>query len=104
VIAASDLYLRRVDHPQAHDNYRVILNLDDEVLEIGSIGIQYTTGMNAVWRWGIDTVLPMRSPDRTGEGQDRADCMRQFRAAWMAFAAVEANLAAFLDAKRRARR
>ena len=33
------LYLRKVIHPQAHDNYRVILKLEDGEVEIGSIGI-----------------------------------------------------------------
>jgi len=33
------LYLRKVIHPQAHDNYRVILKLDRGDFEIGSIGI-----------------------------------------------------------------
>jgi len=36
----------------------------------------------------------------TGEGKDRRDCMRQFRAAWDRFAADEANLTEFLNAKR----
>jgi hypothetical protein len=35
-----NLYLRKVVHPQAHDNYRVILRLDGDEFEIGSIGIQ----------------------------------------------------------------
>jgi hypothetical protein len=34
---AMNLYLRKVVHPQAHDNYRVVLNRE---FEIGSIGIQ----------------------------------------------------------------
>jgi hypothetical protein len=51
-----NLYLRKVIHPQAHDNYRVILKLDEREFEIGSIGIQD----GAAWRWGIDTVIPMR--------------------------------------------
>jgi NADH:ubiquinone oxidoreductase subunit D len=41
------LYLRQVIHPQAHDNYRVILELDGSEVEIGSIGIQH----GAAWRW-----------------------------------------------------
>ena len=102
-----DLYLRRIDHPQAHDNYRVILKLTSgrfagDDIEIGSIGIQSTTGTTEVWHWGIDTFLPTRKLD--GEGRDRADCMRQFRTAWTAFAADDANLTAFLAAKRGARR
>jgi hypothetical protein len=35
-----DLYLRRVIHPQAHENYRVVLKRDEGEFEIGSIGIQ----------------------------------------------------------------
>jgi len=33
-----NLYLRKVVHPQAHDNYRVILKCEGEEFEIGSIG------------------------------------------------------------------
>jgi len=36
-----NLYLRKVIHPQAHDNYRVILKLDEGEFEIGSICIQH---------------------------------------------------------------
>ena len=83
-------------HPQAHDNYRVILKLDGDEVEIGSIGIQH----GAAWTWGIDTVIPMRTQETQGEGKDRSDCMRRFRAAWDHFAADEANLLEFLNAKR----
>jgi hypothetical protein len=38
-------------------NYRVILKLDGDDFEIGSIGVQH----EAAWRWGIDTVIPMRA-------------------------------------------
>jgi hypothetical protein len=41
-----DLYLRRVVHPQAHDNYRVILKDDSIEVEIGSIEIQH---FRAAW-------------------------------------------------------
>ena len=61
------LYLRKVVHPQAHENYRVILKLDGSELEIGSIGIQH----GAAWRWGIDTVIPMRVLETQGKGKDR---------------------------------
>ena len=90
------LYLRKVTHPQAHDNYRVILKLDGDEVEIGSIGIQY----GRAWRWGIDTVIPMRTQETQGTGRNRNDCMRQFRAAWDRFAADEGNLIEFLNAKR----
>ena len=92
-----DLYLRKVIHPQAHDNYRVILKLDEGEFEIGSMGIQH----GGVWAWGIDTVIPMRAYEAQGEGRDRRDCMRQFKAAWERFAADEANLVAFMNVKRR---
>jgi hypothetical protein len=42
----------------------------------------------------------MRAHETQGEGSDRRDCMRQFKAAWERFAADEANLVEFLDAKR----
>ena len=48
------LYLRKVIHPPAHDNYRVILKRDGDEFEIGSIGIQH----GAAWTWGIDTRHP----------------------------------------------
>jgi hypothetical protein len=69
--------LRKVIHPQAHDNYRVILKREGDEVEIGSIGIQH----GAAWRWGIDTLIPMRVLETQGKGKDRRDCMRQFRAA-----------------------
>jgi hypothetical protein len=91
-----NLYLRKVVHPQAHDNYRVILKRDGDEVEIGSIGIQD----GAAWAWAIDTVIPMRVLETQGEGSDRRDCMKQFKAAWERFAADEANLVEFLNAKR----
>ena len=72
-----DFYLRKVIHPQAPDNYRVILKCEDGDFEIGSIGIHH----GAVWAWGIDTVIPMRALETQGEGKDRSDCVRQFKAA-----------------------
>ena len=92
-----NLYLRKVIHPQAHNNYRVILKRDDGEFEIGSIGIQHDGG----WSWGIDTVIPMRALESQGKGKSRKDCGRQFKAAWERFAADEANL--FLNAKRKRR-
>jgi hypothetical protein len=99
-----DLYLRKVIHPQAHDNYRVLLKDDGLEVEIGSIGIQHGCGATEYWAWGIDTVIPMRTHQTHGRGSDRSDCMRQFKAAWARFAADEANLTMFLAEKRRARR
>jgi hypothetical protein len=94
-----NLYLRKVVHPQAHENYRVVLKLDEGEFEIGSMGIQHGTA----WRWGIDTLIPMRVPETQGKGKSRRDCMRQFKAAWERFAADEANLTEFLNAKRKRR-
>ena len=36
-----DLYLRKVIHPQARDNYRVLLKDDGLEVEVGPIGIQH---------------------------------------------------------------
>ena len=94
-----NLYLRKVVHAQAHDNYRVVLKLDEGEFEIGSIGIQ----QGAAWRWGNDTVIPMRAPEIQGKGKNRRDCMRQFKAAWERFAGDEAKLVEFLNAKRKRR-
>ena len=98
-----NLYLRKVIHSQAHDNYRVILKCEDGEFEIGSIGIQHAAGASYFWTWGIDTVFPMRTHQTQGKGKDRRDCMRQFKAAWERFAADEANLVEFLNMKRRRR-
>ena len=81
------LYLRKVIHPQADGNYRVILKLDEGEFEIGAIGIRH----RAAWSWGIDTVIPMQALETQGKGKNRRDCMRQFKAAWERFAADEAN-------------
>jgi hypothetical protein len=43
----------------------------------------------------------MRVPETQGKGKNRMDCMRQFKAAWEQFAADEANMVAFLNAKRK---
>ena len=77
-----DLYLHKVIHPQAPENYRVILKDDDcQEIEIGSIGIQHAARVH-VLAVAIDTVVPMRGLEARGIGRDRDDCMRQFRAAW----------------------
>jgi len=57
----------------------------------------------AAWRWGIDTVIPMRVLETQGKGKNRRDCMKQFKAAWERFAADEANVVEFLNAKRKRR-
>jgi hypothetical protein len=95
-MSASGLFLRKVIHPQAHDNYRVILKNDGTEIEIGSIGVQF-----AGWHWGIDAVIPMREIDAEGVGKDRKDCMRQFRAAWDRFSSDPARLTGFLEIKRK---
>ena len=94
-----DLYLRKVIHPQAHDNYRVILKGENREFEIGSIGIQH----GGVWASSIDTVIPVRSFETEGQGRDRKECMKQFKAAWERFAADEDNLTEFLNMKRKRR-
>jgi len=66
------LYLRGVIHPQAHDNYRVILELDEGEFEIGSIGIQY----GRVRSWGIDTVIPMRALEKPTRPTSLSSSMR----------------------------
>ena len=99
-----DLYLRRVIHLQAHDNYRVILEDDGDEIEIGSIGIQHAAGARSFWRWAIDTVVPMHGLEARGTGLGRDDCMRLFRAAWERFCEDPARLADFLEMKRNSRR
>jgi hypothetical protein len=47
----------------------------------------------------IDTVISVRSFETEGAGRDRRDCMKQFKAAWERFAADEASLTEFLNAK-----
>lgn len=43
------LLLRKVVHPTAIDNYRVVY--DD--VEVGSIGIQMGTNAETFWAWGL---------------------------------------------------
>jgi hypothetical protein len=80
-----DSYLRKVIHPQAHDNYRVIWKDDGTEIEIGSIGIQHGSGATEYWAWAIDTVIPMREIESRRTGKD---CMSQFRAAWDRFVRI----------------
>lgn len=97
----SALYLRKVTHPQAQHNYRVVLKDDGLAVEIGSIGIQHGSGTAEAWAWGIDNVIPMREAETQGSGKDRKDCMKQFRAAWDRFSADPARLTEFLEMKRK---
>jgi hypothetical protein len=96
-----DLNLRKVLHPQAVDNYRVLLKDDGIEVEVGSIGIQHGSGATEAWVWAIDTVIPMREAEAQGSGKDCKDCMRRFRAAWDKFSADPARLTEFLQAKRK---
>jgi hypothetical protein len=43
-----ELFLRKVIHPQAHDNYRVILKDDGVEIEVGSIGVSTKAGCGAL--------------------------------------------------------
>lgn len=100
----SDLFLRKVTgHPQAQNAYRVILKSVDGEMEIGSIGTQFKAGPDLVWRWGIDTVVPMRETESEGNGKDRKDCERLFKAAWERFAADPARFVEFMEMKRQRR-
>jgi len=90
-----DLYLRKVDHHQARDNYRVILKLDGAEFEIGSIGLMTFTSSDTAWTWGIDTVLPCATMNPKGAGPIGAtawpgsdllgNCTAKSRAGWMSF-------------------
>ena len=100
----ANLFLRKVDHPQAQNNYRVILKTEFEEIEIGSIGVQTFTSVDSSWTWGIDTVIPMSENESEGRGTDRRDCMAKFKAAWQRLEADRGRMLEFLDAKRRARR
>src|SRR5882672_6914363 len=95
-----DLYLRKVIHPQAKDNYRVVLKQDGTEVEIGSIGTAFHRTAMPTWRWGIDTVIPMREIESEGIGLDRKDCMIKFKAAWLKFCEDPGRLDEFLAMKR----
>jgi hypothetical protein len=98
-----DLYLRKVDHAQARDNYRVVLKTDGDEFEVGSIGVQTFTSSDTAWTWGIDTVMPMRDHQAEGRGKDRMDCMDKFRAAWERHCARARWRDEFLAMKRKSR-
>jgi hypothetical protein len=99
-----DLFFHKVIHPQARDNYRVLFKDDGVEIEVGSIGIQHGSGTAEGWVWGIDNVIPMREADSRGTGNDRKDCMKQFRKAWDRFSEDPARLTEFLEMKRKRRR
>jgi hypothetical protein len=89
-----DLFLRKIRHPQAHDNYRVILKDDGVEIEVGSIGVHHEG-----WMWGMDSVIPMRELETEGSGKDCKDCLRKFTAAWDRLSSDPARLTEFLDMK-----
>jgi hypothetical protein len=100
-----NLSIRKVQHPQAPNNYRVILKTEhDGELEIGSIGVKAITSRDTAWVWGIDTVLPMRDHESEGRGTDRKDCMDRFRDAWEQCCRKPGWLDEFLAVKRTSRR
>lgn len=98
-----DLYLRKVDHRQARENYRVVLKIDGEEIDIGAIGLKTFTSSDVAWTWGIDTVLPLRDHQCEGRGKDRKDCMTQFKSAWERHCEAEGWLDEFLAMKRQRR-
>jgi hypothetical protein len=65
----------------------VVLKNDGLEVEVGSISIQHEAGGQYLWYWAVDSVIPMRSDQTSARGKDRADCMRQFKAAWDTFSA-----------------
>jgi hypothetical protein len=77
-----DLYLRKVDHTQARYNFRVVLKIDDEEIDIGSVGLKTFTSDHTAWTWGTDTVVPLRAHQSEGNGTDLKQCKNSFRAAW----------------------
>jgi hypothetical protein len=50
-------------------------------VEVGSIGAQMGTNAETFWAWGIDTVLPPDGLTMHGKGENREDCMVQFKEA-----------------------
>ena len=74
--------------------------LKDTETEIGSIGPHHEAGAVTRWVWAIDTVLPMRESDQTGQGDDLKDCQKRFKIAWEKLAADPARLADFMRLKR----
>lgn len=94
------LVLRKVVHETAIDNYRVV---HDDV-EVGAIGVQMGTNAETFWAWGIDTVLPPDGLTLHGKGENREDCMVQFKAAWHKFSRNPERLKEFMHIKRELQR
>jgi hypothetical protein len=63
-----DLYLRKVIHPQAHENYRVILKLDEGEFVIGSIGAEHGRARS----WGINKIEELASGVRNAASRFRS--------------------------------
>jgi hypothetical protein len=57
-----DLFLRKVIHPQAHENYRVLLKEDGVEVELGSIGVSLpdAAGLSRL----AEQVLKLNRPGR----------------------------------------
>lgn len=69
------LLLRKVQHPQAANNYRVILKTEyDGEFEIGSIGVKIFTSADTR---GPGEFLPLRDHQAEGRGADRSNCIGQ---------------------------
>jgi hypothetical protein len=93
------LKLFRFNNRGAKEAYRVVW-LD---LEVGSIVPQYAPAKQAIWRFGIDMVLPLPDVSAQGEALTRDDAMEAFCDAWERFSADPDRLQAFVKAKRRDR-
>jgi len=91
----------KVIHPQAADNYRVVLKDYIPEIEIGSIDIDPRGRRRLLLALGHRHGGPMRDIDAQGTGKDRRECMRLFRAVWERFSADPARLEQFLAMKRR---
>jgi hypothetical protein len=93
----SRLKLFRFNNRGAKEAYRVVW-LD---LEVGSIVPHSVAAKQAVWRFGIDMVLPLPDVFAQGEALTRDDAMEAFCDAWERFSADPHRLQAFIEAKRR---
>jgi len=66
-----NLYLRRGLHPQATDNFRVILkHSDGPNTRSAALACSMVLPGAVFWAWGIDTVVPMRDVGAQGRGRD----------------------------------
>jgi hypothetical protein len=59
-----DLFLRKAIHPQADNNYRVIIKDEGAEIELGSIGVQFDG-----WHWGIGGMSQYDDP--TGSSDEK---------------------------------